>query len=70
MMSPTILAALAKERHQTFLAQAEADRRARQARLLRRQAGTSGARRSLWRWRPAWLHPGRSRVLGQWPAPR
>jgi RimJ/RimL family protein N-acetyltransferase len=69
MLSPHIHAALARERHQTFLAQAEAGRRACQARLHRQQAGTSGARRSPLRWRPAWLHPGRSRVLGQWPGP-
>jgi len=67
MLSPHIYAALAHERHQTFLAQAETDRRARQARLYRQQAGTPGARRSPWRWRPAWLRPGRSRVPGCWP---
>ena len=67
MLSPYIHAALAHERHQTFLAQAEADRRARQTRLHRQQAGTSGARRSPLRRRPAWLQPGRSRLLGQWP---
>jgi GNAT superfamily N-acetyltransferase len=69
MLSPHIHAALAHERHQAFLAQAEAGRRARQARLHRQQAGASGARRSPLRRRPAWLHPGRSRVLGQWPGP-
>ena len=67
MLSPHIHVALAHERHQTFLAQAEAGRRARQARLHRRQAGTSGARRSPLRRRPGWRHPGRSRVLGHWP---
>ena len=36
MLSPYIYAALAHERHQAFLAQAETDRRARQARLHRR----------------------------------
>ena len=69
MLSPHLHAALAHERHQRFLAQAEAGRRARQARLHRQQAGTSGARRSPLRRRPGWLHPGRSRVLGQWPGP-
>jgi hypothetical protein len=39
MLSPYIYGALAHERHQTFLAQAETDRRARQARLHRQQAG-------------------------------
>ena len=67
MLSPYIYAALAHERHQTFLAQAETDRRARQARLHRQQAGTPGARRSPLRWRPAWLQRGRSRPLGHWP---
>jgi hypothetical protein len=67
MLSPYIHAALAHERHQTFLAQAETDRRARQARLYRRQAGTLGARRSPLRRYPAWLRAGRSRLLGRWP---
>ena len=47
MINPTLLAALARERQNTFLAQAEADRLARQARLARRQAGTSSAAGSL-----------------------
>ena len=67
MLSPYIHAALAHERHQTFLAQAETNRRARQARLHRRQAGISGARRSPLRRHPAWLRVGRSRLLGHWP---
>jgi hypothetical protein len=67
MLSPYIYAALAHERHQTFLAQAETGRRARQARLHRRQAGTPGARRSPLSWRPAWRQRGRSRLLGHWP---
>ena len=41
MLTPYVYAALAHERHQAFLAHAETDRRARQARLHRRQAGTS-----------------------------
>jgi RimJ/RimL family protein N-acetyltransferase len=65
MLSPYIYAALAHERHQTFLAQAETGRRARQARLYRQQAGTPGARRSPLRRRPAWLQPGRSRLPGK-----
>ena len=67
MPNPHIYAALAHERHQTFLAQAETDRRARQARLHRQQAGTPGARRSPLRRRPARLRAGRSRLLGHWP---
>ena len=67
MLTPYVYAALAHERHQTFLAEAETDRRARQARLHRQQAGTSGARRSPLRRRPAWLHrvrvPSFARVL-------
>src|ERR1700742_766397 len=35
MLSPHIYAAFAHERHQTFLAQAETDRRNRQAQLIR-----------------------------------
>ena len=67
MLSPYIYAALAHERHQTFLVQAETDGRARQARLRRQQAGIPGARRSPLRQRLAWLRPGRSRRLGHWP---
>jgi hypothetical protein len=46
MLNPNIHAALADERIQALLAQAEADRRSRRARLHRH---------------PAWLRPGRSR---------
>ena len=67
MLSPYIYRALAHERHQAFLVQAETDGRARQARLRRRQAGIPGARRSPLRQRLAWLRPGRSRLLGHWP---
>jgi hypothetical protein len=69
MLSP-YFHTLVHERHQTFLAQAETGRRARQARLRRQQAGTSGARRLPLRWRPAWLQPGRSRLPGTGRAPR
>ena len=67
MTNPHIYAALAHERHQTFLAQAETARRARQARLYRQLAGKPRARRSPLRRRPAWLRAGRSRPLGRWP---
>ena len=67
MLSPYIHAALARERHQEFLARAETDRRARQARLHRLRDGAGAARRSPRRWRPAWLRPGPSRLLGHWP---
>jgi hypothetical protein len=46
MLNPNIHAALAHERIQALLAQAEADRRSRRVRLHRH---------------PAWLRPGRSR---------
>jgi RimJ/RimL family protein N-acetyltransferase len=66
MIHPTLLAALARERQNTFLAQAEADRLARQARLARRQARTSGApgsplSRATSRLLPGRLMPGRPR---------
>jgi RimJ/RimL family protein N-acetyltransferase len=67
MLSPHIHAALAHARHQMFLAEAEADRRTKQARLHRRQAGTHGARRWPLLWHLAWLRPGRRRLLGHWP---
>jgi hypothetical protein len=67
MINPDILFDLGRERGKTLLAEAETARQARQARLHRQQAGTPGARRSPLRWRPAWLHPGRSRLLGHWP---
>ena len=67
MLSPYLHAALAHERHQAFLAQAETGRRARQARSHRQQAATPGARRSPRR-RPAWLRPGPGRLPG--PRPR
>jgi hypothetical protein len=67
MLSPYIHAALAHERHQEFLAQAETDRRARQARLHRLRDGAGAARRSPRHWRPAWLRPGPSRLFSHWP---
>ena len=64
MLSPYIHAALAHERHQEFLARADA---ARQARLHRLRDGAGAARRSPRHWRPAWLWPGPSRLFGHWP---
>jgi RimJ/RimL family protein N-acetyltransferase len=69
MIHPDIRFALGRERQKTLLAEAETARQARQARLYRQQAGTPGARRWLRRWPPAWLRPGRSRLLGRWPRP-
>ena len=43
MLSPHIYAAFAHERHQTFLAQAEADGRNRRARLQQRQGSATAA---------------------------
>ena len=43
MLSPHIYAAFAHERHQTFLAQAEADGRSRRARRHRRRRGATAA---------------------------
>lgn len=70
MIHPTMLAALARDRQSTFLAQAEADRLARQARLARR-ARTSGASGSplsratsrLLPGRPRWAAKGKRVVL-------
>jgi hypothetical protein len=69
MLSPYIHAALAHERHQAFLAQAETDRRNRQARLRRPRDGAGAVRRSLRRLHPARLRPSRSRLPGHWPGP-
>jgi hypothetical protein len=46
MLSPYLHVALAHERHQAFLAQAETGRRARQARSHRLRDGAGAARRS------------------------
>ena len=43
MLSPYIYAAFAHERHQTFLAQAETDRRSRRARRHRRRGSATAA---------------------------
>jgi RimJ/RimL family protein N-acetyltransferase len=69
MLSPNIYAALVHERHQTFLAQAEAGRRTRQARLGRLRDGAGATSRSARRWRPGLLRPGRSRLPGHRPGP-
>ena len=72
MISHHIHAALARERQHTLLAEAEAARRARQARPRRPGAGAAVARwpRLAWtarRWRPAWPRPAWSRLA--WPRP-
>jgi hypothetical protein len=64
MSFPYIPAALARERQDTLLAEAEAVRRARQARSYRRRHGTLASRRSPLRargWLLAWPWSGGSR---------
>jgi len=50
MISYHFTDALAAERRSTLLAEAEAARQAKQARLYQQRTGTSGARRSPLRW--------------------
>ena len=59
MIYPDILGALARERSATFLAEAEAARRARQARLGRTLAAASGAGGSSQHWLVGLRRPGR-----------
>src|SRR5438477_10495560 len=64
MLNPHISAELARERRDTMLAEAQAARRARQARLHRRRAGAAPvARRALLQW------AGWRRLLGHRPSP-
>jgi len=58
MIHPDISAALARERADTFLAEAEAARRARQARGHRQADRVSGTRTTPPRRLPPWLQPG------------
>jgi len=67
MANHHIYAALARERQKTFLAEAEAARRAKQARSHRQLAGTPVARTMLPRRLPDWLRPSWSRLLGYRP---
>jgi hypothetical protein len=67
MFNYYVYTALARERQKTFLAQAEAGRRAEQARSHRQSAGTSGARKSPLRRIPNWLSAGWSRLLPHRP---
>ena len=61
MSNHHILAALARDRQNTLLAEAAAARRARQARQHRKRAGISAARRTPLRLIANWPLPGRSR---------
>ena len=63
MSYPHAHAALARERQNMLLAEAEAVRRARQARSQRRQRGGPATHRSPLRWIPAWLASARGRPL-------
>ena len=62
-MSPYIQEALARERQNMLLAEAEAARCARQARAHRRQHGAPATRGSLLCRAPAWLLPAWRRLL-------
>jgi len=76
MSNHHIHAALAHERASTFLAEAQASRRARDARVRRPRAGATitplgrlaGWLRPGWL-RPAWLRPGWSRLPARRPRP-
>jgi hypothetical protein len=57
MSNSYIHAALARERQKTFLAEANAYCRAKQARPHRQRVGTLGALRTPLRWIPSWLRP-------------
>ena len=68
MSHPYIHAALARERQNMLLAEAEAVRLARQARSHRRRRGTPAVRRSPLRRAPHWLPSEWSRLLtAAWP---
>ena len=68
MNHPSIHAALARERQNMLLAEAEAVRLARQAQSHRRRRGTPAVRRSPLRRAPHWLPSEWSRLLtAAWP---
>ena len=66
MSHPYVQAALARDRQNMLLAEAEAARLAKQARTWHRQRGTSASRRSPLRWTPAWLPSAWRRLLVRW----
>ena len=66
-MSPYIHEALARERQNMLLAEAEADRLARQARAQRHQHSPPAVRRLLPRRPLAWLPPAWSRLFTRRP---
>ena len=69
MINSYIHTALARDRQTTFLAEAEAYRRAKQARSPRQRVGTLVAPISPLRWIPSWLRPDWSRLPGHRPRP-
>ena len=70
MSYPYIHTALARERQDMLLAEAQAVRLARQARAHRRNGGTPASHRSPFRRTSAWLLAARSRLLNQRPGRR
>jgi hypothetical protein len=67
MSHPYFPAALARERQNTLLAEAEARRRARQARAQRHRQATPATHRPLLCRLPAWLAPAWRRLLTRRP---
>jgi len=66
MSHPYVQAALARDRQNMLLAQAQAARLAKQARTRHHQRGTPASRRSPLRWTPSWLPSAWSRLLTRW----
>jgi hypothetical protein len=66
MSHPYFQTALARDRQNMLLAEAEAARLAKQARTRHRQRGTSASRKSPLRWTPAWLPSAWRRLLIRW----
>jgi len=66
MSHPYVQAALARDRQNMLLAEAEAARLAKQARTRHHQRGTPANRRSPLRWTPAWLSSAWRRLLARW----
>jgi hypothetical protein len=66
MSHPYVQAALARDRQNMLLAEAEAARLAKQARTPHHPRGTPADRRSPLRWTPAWLPSAWRRLLIRW----
>jgi len=67
MSYPYIHSALARERQDTLLAEAQAIQQAREARSHRRASGPRAVHRSWFRWMPARLASACSRLLAWQP---